>query len=256
MTEDVWLACTNLESLLRFLRGRTSDRKLRLFAAACCRRIWHLFKDVGSRNAVEVFENFAEGLATAEELAGAIAEANDTCDWRADEVSEADAEYSEDRTTYADYANAEAAYAAAYPSCFLTEELDEVLKAPRSVCTAVGCDAEAVAYFADEDDFSAKVVADVARQKEEVAQIELLRHIVGNPFRPVTLDTSILTWNDATIPALLSKLTDDQSSVPLPILADALEDAGFDNAEILSHLRGPGPHVRGCWVLDLLLGKE
>jgi hypothetical protein len=48
----------------------------------------------------------------------------------------------------------------------------------------------------------------------------------------------------------------DRSFTDLPILADALEDAGCDNADILSHLRGPGPHVRGCWALDLILGKE
>jgi hypothetical protein len=86
-------------------------------------------------------------------------------------------------------------------------------------------------------------------------QADLLRCIVGNPFRAVSIDPSWLTWNDRTIPALADAIYTDSAFDRLPILADALEEAGCDNAEILNHCRGPSPHARGCWVIDLLLGK-
>ncbi len=93
---------------------------------------------------------------------------------------------------------------------------------------------------------------DAARQD----QVNLLHDLFGNPFRQVTVDTGWLTWNDATIPALAVAIYEERAFDRLPILADALEDAGCAGADILRHLRGPGPHVRGCWAVDLLLGKE
>src|SRR5262249_55224546 len=80
----------------------------------------------------------------------------------------------------------------------------------------------------------------------------LFRGIFGNPFRPVTIDPSSLT---STVVGLAGGIYADRAFDRLPILADALQDAGCDNANVLDHCRGPGPHVRGCWVVDLLLGK-
>jgi hypothetical protein len=81
----------------------------------------------------------------------------------------------------------------------------------------------------------------------------LLREIFGNPFRPVTLDPS---WLTSTVVALAEGIYADRAFDRLPILVDALQDAGCDNADILAHGRMDGPHVRGCWVVDLLLGKS
>jgi hypothetical protein len=81
----------------------------------------------------------------------------------------------------------------------------------------------------------------------------LLQDIFGNPFRPVTADPE---WLTATAVALAQTIYAERAFDRLPILADALEDAGCDNADILAHCRGDGPHVRGCWVVDLILGKE
>jgi hypothetical protein len=90
-----------------------------------------------------------------------------------------------------------------------------------------------------------------------------LRELLGTPFRPVTISPAVLTWNDAVVVRLaqaayeerqLSTGTLDDSR--LAVLADALEEAGCTSEEILSHLRGPGPHVRGCWAVDLCLGKS
>jgi hypothetical protein len=84
----------------------------------------------------------------------------------------------------------------------------------------------------------------------------LLREIFGNPFRPVTVDPAWLRWNDGTVPKIAQGIYEERAFCRLPILHDALLDAGCDNEDILAHCRGDGPHVRGCWVIDLILGKE
>jgi hypothetical protein len=96
-------------------------------------------------------------------------------------------------------------------------------------------------------------LSDHKREGEEAAQAGLLRDILGNRFRPVTADPS---WLTLTVTALASQMYDSRDFSAMPILADALQDAGCDNADILDHCRGSGPHVRGCWVLDLVLGKK
>jgi len=95
---------------------------------------------------------------------------------------------------------------------------------------------------------------------ERKAQVSLVRDIFGNPFRPVALDPA---WRTPTVTALATAAYEERilpsgnlDTQRLAILADALEDAGCGDAEMLTHLRGDGPHVRGCWVVDLLLGKE
>jgi hypothetical protein len=94
--------------------------------------------------------------------------------------------------------------------------------------------------------WAAEAVGAAARQA-------LLSDIFGNPFRPVALNPA---WRTANVTALAESIYTDRAFDRLPILADALEDAGCDNAEILNHCRAGGVHVRGCWVVDLVLGKE
>jgi hypothetical protein len=93
-------------------------------------------------------------------------------------------------------------------------------------------------------------------REELVKQADLLRDIFGNPFRPVSIDPAWLTWNNATVVKLAEVIYAERRFADLPILADALEEAGCDNADILSHCREASEHVRGCWVVDLLLGKK
>jgi hypothetical protein len=92
---------------------------------------------------------------------------------------------------------------------------------------------------------------------ERKACYKLLRDLFCNPFRPLPpFDPNWLAWNGGTIRKLAVSIYDNRRFEDMPVLADALEEAGCDNSEILSHCRGGGPHARGCWLLDLLLGKS
>jgi hypothetical protein len=89
------------------------------------------------------------------------------------------------------------------------------------------------------------------------AQAAVFIDMFSNSFRPGPVaDLALLAGNGGTIAKLAQRIYDDRAYNRLPLLADALEDAGCTNAELLAHLRGPGPHVRGCWAVDLVLGKE
>ncbi len=88
------------------------------------------------------------------------------------------------------------------------------------------------------------------------------RDIFGNPFRPVAIDPAWLAWNSGIVSRIAQAVYDNRAlpaghldPARLAILADALEEAGCADEALLSHLRSAGPHVRGCWALDLVLGK-
>ena len=95
--------------------------------------------------------------------------------------------------------------------------------------------------------------ASLDRAGERAHQCALLRDIFGNPFRPERLDPR---WLTSTVLDLARTIYDERAYERMPILADALMDAGCDSEEVINHCRGPGPHVRGCWVVDLLTGRE
>src|SRR5262249_16188201 len=116
---------------------------------------------------------------------------------------------------------------------------------------------EVAKVFADQygaDQASPVWVAAVRSAEKEL--VPLLRDIVGNPFRPVTVDPAWLAWHGGTVVKLAHAIYDERAFERLPVLADALEEAGCTNADILNHCRQPGEHVRGCWVVDAILGKK
>jgi len=91
------------------------------------------------------------------------------------------------------------------------------------------------------------------RKTEQCALAVLFRDVVGNPFRPASID---MMWSTSTVTALAQQMYDSRDFSAMPILADALQDAGCDNDDILNHCRHANAiHVRGCWVIDLVLGK-
>jgi hypothetical protein len=135
----------------------------------------------------------------------------------------------------------------------------------QAVRSAIFLDASSAAYYAAFGaccwDGGGQFVALLgAVAAEQGTQSELLRDLCGNPFRLVTLSLACLTPQVVA----LAQAAYDQREVPagtldlarLAVLADVLEDAGCTAEDILNHLRGPGPHVRGCWAVDLILGKS
>jgi hypothetical protein len=258
MTEAEWLACTDTRKMLEFLRGKTSDRKLRLFAVACCFHcFWYRLLDHHPLQiAAGLAARHAEGLAEAQEVREVAALAHAVAaDLRERDDRDA-ADLSTRRWEFLHY-DAHAAAAAA-------EALDEPQGAASSSTYAP------------------------SNQQEGQMQVSFIRDLVGPlPFRPVTLSPSVRKWNSGTVvrlaqatcqelPVLSNSDTrewfrrrQEQAIYPrrqlpsdyldsqrLAVLADALLDAGCDEEELIGHLRCEGPHVQGCWVVDLLLGKE
>jgi hypothetical protein len=118
-----------------------------------------------------------------------------------------------------------------------------------------GDSAEVAADIADIAE-QAEGVWEAAYAAEKSAQAGLLRDIFGNPFRPAKVKRSWLKWNNGTVVKLARSIDDERAFDRLPVLADALEEAGCTDADLLGHLRSRGPHVRGCFPVDLLLGKS
>jgi hypothetical protein len=112
---------------------------------------------------------------------------------------------------------------------------------------------DAAADAIEGDGKSAAMAKFEERVRERTAQVAMLRDVLGNPFHPITLSPS---WLTSTVVSLANQMYDSRDFSAMPILADALMDSGCDNETILTHCRGPGQHVRGCWAIDRLIGRE
>jgi hypothetical protein len=221
--------------MLAFLQGKVSDRKLRLFFCACCRRIWSFTLDERSRKAVEVAERFCDGLATEAELLAA---------WNGAREAAQLANSSEARVAWS------AAWVAEHASS-LQLPVNSVLSADALVNATL----EKQTYR----QIPMRIASQLSKrmyERETTIEAGLLRDIVGNPFQQVSVNSDWCGCDDRTVAKLAQSIYADRAFDRLPMLADALEDAGCDKADILAHCRGPGPHVRGCWVVDLILGKS
>jgi hypothetical protein len=224
MTEQEWQASVNAQKMIAALRGKGSERLWRLFAVACARRVEVLLRYPESRKALDVAERFADGAATVEELTAARTQAK---------AAARQAHYDE----YMDEIRANFGWDAEY---------EAVCAAMRAAEAAVQCVAEDIGKNPGGE---RSVIA------ESLQLPDLLREIFGSPFQWTTIDPAWLAWNDGAARKLAQMIYDNRAFDSLPILADALGEAGCTDAAILEHLRGPGLHVRGCWCLDLLLDK-
>ena len=231
MDEMTWLSSTDPQAMLAFLResgklyergsgGGLCRRKARLFCVAVWRRIWPLFLDERSRRWVVVLERRADGAVSPDEFEAAAVACDDAA-WELEWAGPG--------------GRTDSAYAAAW-----------------SAAAGDECD---IARFA------AGAVASAEMQVERaecVAQAALLRDIFANPFRPpAAIEAAWLARNGGAVRKLAEGIYQERAFEKMPLLADALESAGCADVDILSHCREPGGvHVRGCYVLDLLLGKE
>jgi hypothetical protein len=227
MTEAEWLACTDPGRMLAWLRGHPSDRKLRLFGSAGCRLIWdHLGE--GSKRALQVSERFADGAASLDELKAA----RDGIGFELFEGIGLRNSWAESASLAASETEPERAWESGLPSLPSSRIPDRA-----DQYEAYGTSVRSLAAY---------------RDVYEATHSELLRDLFGNPFRPVVLSPS---WRTSTLVTLPETIHDERAFDRLPILADALEEGGCGSLELLAHSRSPRRHARGCWVVDLVLGK-
>jgi hypothetical protein len=238
MTEAEWLECEEPKPMIELLRthprigpGKFTSpvgRRLRLFSVGCCRHVERGLIDPRSLQAIATFERYLDGEATDAEWQEAL----DAADL-AKESRLKDWQYIATSGVY---------------STIFDDVDDEWKNAQSSAWDAV----RAARGEACEVQYDGNAYSN-AQQTEQKYQAALLRDIFGNPFRPITFSPS---WRTDTAVSLARQMYDRRDFSAMPILADALQDAGCDSEDILSHCRGDGPHVRGCWVVDLILGKE
>jgi hypothetical protein len=197
-----------LAALFVYLRGRASERKIRLFACACLRRRPLIHYD-RLREAVETGEDFADGLADTREL-------EEVADWA--------------RALWHQHVmrSGPSARLAKTDEAFYAQQVAGCLRYP----------ANTLLWVAEADD------------------LPLLHDVFGNPFRRVKGDPCWLAWNGRTCEKMARAIYEGRRFADLPLLADALEDAGCTDGALLGHCRQPGGHWRGCWALDLLLGRS
>ena len=245
MTEAEWLACTDPERMLEFLKGKAGGRKLRLFVVECVRTAFDPMFGAGEnvhhalrvgRRLLLACERHADGAIGDRELAAARAEAEAVL--RSPHAAEESFDW-----------EVRCALRAAEPPEGLPAQL-ALLRAEYAdywagMWTFYGGTGEEWQQHHDE-----------ALGRVSLQQCQLLREIVGNPFCPAAVAPAWLAWDGGTAPKLAQAIYAERAFDRLPVVADALEDAGCTEADLLDHLRGPGPHVRGCWAVDLLLGKE
>lgn len=232
MNETDWLGATDPAAMLDYLDGKASDRKLRLFAVACVRRWQADLKNYQlARSAVDLAERYAEGQATDAEM---------------EELRQQGEMYMYDAGMFE-----QLACAGAFAT--LAEMAIEAARTAReSVRVQAVRDA---AYSAAPWENEASINAE-ASAVECLAQGRLVLEIFGNPFRPVTIDPTWLQVTNGAAGAIAQLIDEEGRYQELPYLADALMDAGCNEEVLLRHLRSPDGHVRGCWALDALLGKE
>ena len=242
MTEDDWLECDDPKPMLDLLRGKTSDRKLRLFACACCRRIWHLLPDERSQRAVEIAEGYSDEQSSQEEREYAHKKAQyavrSARDRKADMSLIWAAKAATTVTTRTTFAEAASEAALAVESDKAVATKDEWVPG------------------AFQGIFGPKGRVYAAWVEEQRQQCIILRDIFGNPFRPTAINPNWLSWKDGTLVRMADEIYSECCFDRLPDLASALQKAGCKEESFLAHCRNDDPHVRGCWVVDSLLGKE
>jgi hypothetical protein len=242
MTEQEWLACSDPQKMLELLSGKASERRLRLLACAFCHGLWDRLGD-SDRDLVEVVERFVEHQASEQDLAAARERVMNTLPfaprarahvWAAAQATTSTRGFSGIARLLAEIGNTLRTHWNQPADSDMVRMTSAVAFLPFHVLEGT------INHFGWLPETSPQ-------------QPLLIRDIVGNPFRPVTINPA---WRTSNVTALAQAIYVDRAFDRLPILADALEDTGCDNADILNHCRQSGVHFRGCWVVDLLLDKE
>ena len=243
MDAQTWETTTDWVELWHAIpRTGRRDRKRRLIANGVCRRFAHLLTDPRLVRMVDLSDEVADGQIKGKR-------------WDEWEQARSDADAAENAAKQA------LVQAAALAVAGLGTDNHKVGRAIETATDVFGYQAavssrlmrptsrvqtgqnlwEHPVFVAGRDEDGGRVIC------------EVIREVVRNPPRATKLDKK---WRTDTAVSLARSMYESRDFSAMPILADALEDAGCDSAELLAHLRGDGPHARGCWALDLVIGKE
>ena len=230
ITEADWLAAADPDVLFEAVRADPPPlRALQLFALECCRRVVPNMSDPRARRGVDVIEWHLEGVCSAGQLAAAMR--------AVDAVSAEHGQRIWPGRPAASANPAGAVFNTAMAVSILGAHLPHL--PPFTALTVSQLAARALH-------------ADYRRSPERAPQARLFRDIAGNPFRPAPHPA----WRTAAVEGIARHVYAGRLFHDLPVLADALEDAGCDDPHTLAHCRGGGLHARGCWVVDWALGAR
>jgi hypothetical protein len=248
MQEFGWYHWNDLRGMVWALEKRPNPRKMRLAACAYLRRVWALIQDSRLQCAIETAEDFANFQVNRQRLKAVRSSLRVISE-------EARQRVLYDKNAVPDWASADPDYAEwhVFQSADDTQAVRD-MRLVDLVLQPVALDAYGLWGV------SLSVMGRIRDSRlfdqttEQAAHCDLLRDIFGNPFRPARFSPD---WRTDTAVSLARTMYESREFSAMPILADALQDAGCDNDDILSHCRaGNQVHVRGCWVVDLVLGKE
>ena len=223
-----WIEGKGVFDLIKSIQGLLGARRTRLLAVAFCDRVVHLLQHDICRDWLEVARRYADKKAHRTEMAKTHSAAEDA---------------------YVRFGQPTALRGMAIQStlCALAYTLNPTRRYYAQVVATFA--AQASGY--DASDRTGQIVA---YAPENALQLRLLRDVLGRPDDLPTAEIKDwLGWHGGLVPKLARGIYEDRVFEQLPILSDALEDAGCADEAMLAHCRGPGPHVRGCWVVDLLL---
>jgi hypothetical protein len=235
MAEQEWLTCLKPQERLDNLpEGKASERKLRLFAVAAWRHLWPRIWNAELQNSRDARKNL--------ELAERLADSQLTV-WVGEVIQRAPA--SSGSIFDHSFLSASGRTVASFV-CFLGAGL--VSQVRKQEAEFVGGDS--ALWCRDPE---TQNTLELERRAVDSELLLILQDVFGNPFRPVPFDPG---WRTPNVTAVAQAIYEERRFDELPVLADALEEAGCTSADLLSHCRSGGEHARGCWAVDLVLGKS
>jgi hypothetical protein len=231
MRERDWLLGDDPQPLLDFVRQRATERQLRLFGCACCRRVWHLMTSRRSLEAVVAVERYVERLPGGGNLPAACAGAR--------QASES-------------FPTEKAALAAYLLTMQGTVPTWYRVRDAARLCVRAAIDAGG--NLGQAGALPVRELFSLLRA-ERAAQANLVREVFGNPFRVPAVEPAWLAWQGGLVARLAEAIHSDDRFAEVPVLGDALEEAGCPAGAILDHCRNGAPHYRGCWLVDLVRSR-
>jgi hypothetical protein len=255
-SESDWLTSSDPSAMLDLLGNEASERKLRLFAVACCRRIWDIIPSGLHQQAVQLAEQYADGEVSCEEyktMLKALEREYDDSFLESHAISDElerlrhfryDTVSYQETTRWTLYRRWDIPWVVSLQAAHLRAGGDEAFDLEHGLGKAGGMTNDERERAMGEWRFRF--------QQERAYQSRLLRDLFGNPFRSIHVKA---TWLSDGVKRLARFVYEQRAYGEMPILADALEEAGCSEPKLLDHCRSAEEHVRGCWVIDLLLDK-